>query len=222
MFLSSHARPRLALTGSAVLLTLFLAGCASDDLAMDDTFVPYAPSERYPIKYAKAPVTLQVSPKHGTLQPNQVNAVASFARQSKAGGLTPILVKRPAGGGKSVRVAQEIAGLLEQEGVPAGMIQMGTYPAAASAPVQLSYVRAYAQTKPCGEWPENLADTHKNERFTNHGCAVQSNIAAMIANPQDLVQPRTQSMGAGSAAAESVRKVTNGQAPQPRSIFDIF
>ena len=42
------------------------------------------------------------------LQPTQVNAVASFARQSLAGGLTPVMIKRPAGGGASRRSPRKL------------------------------------------------------------------------------------------------------------------
>jgi len=222
MYLHNKAKPRLLMAASAALVAFALAGCATDDLALDDTYQPYAPSERYPIEYSKAPVTIQVATTSGTLQPSQVNAIAGFARQSLAGGATPVTIRRPAGGGKSARVAQEIAGLLVQQGVPSHLIRKGTYPAGSGSPVQISYAKAYAHTKPCGEWDENLANTAQNTRYSNHGCAVQSNIAAMIADPNDIVRPRSESMGEGSASVAAVTKVTTGEAPQQRSIFDIF
>lgn len=186
---------------------MILAGCVTDDLAMDDTYVPLTPSERYPIEYAKGPMTLQVATNHGTLQPAQVNVVAGFARQSMAGGATPVTIRRPAGGGASKRVAQEIAGLLLQQGVPREMIKMTTYPAPASAPVQLAYLKSYAHTKPCGTWDVNVADTAQNHTMTNHGCAVQANIAAMIADPEDIVTPNPVSPTPATASTKAIRRL---------------
>lgn len=188
-----------------------LAGCAHDDLALDDTYVPLSPEERYPIEYAKGPITLEVASSHGTLQPSQANAVARFARQSLAGGLTPVMIKRPAGGGKSARVAEEVAGLMLQQGVPREMIRMGTYPAPASAPVRLAYVKSYAHTKPCGEWTMDGADSARNTRMPNHGCAVQSNIAAMLANPEDAVAPQPASPVPAANGSAAIKKISDGQ-----------
>jgi pilus assembly protein CpaD len=44
-----------------------------------------------------------------------------------------------------------------------------------------------ATVEGCGEWSENLADSEDNTMAANHGCAVQSNIAAMAAYPSDLI-----------------------------------
>lgn len=50
--------------------------------------------------------------------------------------------------------------------------------------------RAYAVTKECGAWPEDLAETGSNQPFTNFGCAHQQNIAAVVSRPEDLERPR--------------------------------
>ena len=50
-----------------------------------------------------------------------------------------------------------------------------------------------AKVEDCGDWSESVANTETNEMMPNHGCAVQANIAAMAAYPQDLVHPRRQS-----------------------------
>ena len=60
-----------------------------------------------------------------------------------------------------------------------------------SAPVRLAFFAITAQTGPCGEWPEDLVvNTMENKNYQNFGCASQANLAAQIANPMDLVQPR--------------------------------
>jgi type IV pilus biogenesis protein CpaD/CtpE len=55
-------------------------------------------------------------------------------------------------------------------------------------PIKVS--RGKASVENCGEWPHNLADSASNELHENHGCAVQSNIAAMAAYPSDFAGKR--------------------------------
>jgi pilus assembly protein CpaD len=56
--------------------------------------------------------------------------------------------------------------------------------------VDVSYIAYTAHTDSCGDWSENLAFTLDNATPKNFGCSVQHNIAAMVADPRDLVQPR--------------------------------
>lgn len=63
-----------------------------------------------------------------------------------------------------------------------------------AAPVRLSYQAVTASAGPCGQWPEDLvANTEQNENYQDFGCSLQSNLAAMIANPLDLLGPRQMS-----------------------------
>jgi len=50
-------------------------------------------------------------------------------------------------------------------------------------------VRAVVPT--CGTAWTNLARTGSNAGQANFGCAVNANLAAQIANPRDIVTPRT-------------------------------
>jgi pilus assembly protein CpaD len=203
-FFSNRKSLRTTAHGSlALIAAIGLTGCAIAPSALDDSYVPMNGSEKYPIEVAKGPVTLEVSSKHGTLQPNQINAVSAFARSAMGNGFTGLTLRRPAGGGQSARVASEVASLIQQMGMPASKIHMATYPAGGSSPVQISYVRTYAKTKECGNWDENLADTGSNDSMLNHGCTVQANIAAMVINPEVFVvpAPETPAMAASRMTA---------------------
>ena len=64
------------------------------------------------------------------------------------------------------------------------------------AAIRLNYPRISAVAGPCGVWPEDLGSSSKNKgyfenkQYYNFGCAYQRNMAAMVDNPSDLVQPR--------------------------------
>jgi len=55
--------------------------------------------------------------------------------------------------------------------------------------VDVSYITYAAHTDSCGDWSENLAFTGDNLTPKNFGCSVQHNIAAMVADPRDLLGP---------------------------------
>ena len=55
--------------------------------------------------------------------------------------------------------------------------------------VDVSYIAYVARAQPCGDWSEDEAFTQENHTSANFGCSVQHNIAAMVADPRDLLGP---------------------------------
>jgi len=188
---------------------LWIASCSADDALLDDrVHVPISGPANYPITLVKGPQTLDVSSSQGTLQPTQINAVAGFVHQAMQAGVTPMTVSRPSGGGNSARVASEVASLMVAQGVRHENVRFVIYPGSATAPVHISYISVYAKTKKCGDWSEDLTATSQNAPWKNEGCAVQSNIAAMIADPETLVVPAPADL---PDAPAQVLAVTNQQ-----------
>src|SRR5882757_3215114 len=64
------------------------------------------------------------------------------------------------------------------------------------AAIRLNYPKISAVAGPCGLWPEDLGPSidnkswFDNKPYYNFGCSNQRNLAAMVDNPADLVQPR--------------------------------
>ena len=81
----------------------------------------------------------------------------------------------------------------------------------ASAPIRLSYLRYVAEAPECGHWPTNLAEDYRNLPYPNFGCAQQHNLAAQIANPADLLGPRTMEPADPGAPRGRVRQVPPGR-----------
>jgi pilus assembly protein CpaD len=94
---------------------------------------------------------------------------------------------------------REIRALLAAAGVPSrGIVVRRYHPddPRTFATIRLSYPKISAVAGPCGLWPEDIGPSIKNrsyfenKSYFNFGCAYQRNMAAMIDNPSDLVQPR--------------------------------
>ena len=80
-------------------------------------------------------------------------------------------------------------------------------PAQASEAYPLQAMRGKGHE--CGNWPEDLTETPQNTRYVNHGCAVQANIAAEIADPNTIYRPHAADLPMGSTAATAVRNMNS-------------
>lgn len=198
MLKSAFSRSSASLLLVAAAFTL--AGCKAEDVALED-FNPHdTAAERYPIKVVQAPIKMGLATKSDTLQPSQINAVASFARSAKS----KIRIAYPSGSPHGRAMASEVGQLLVQQGVSPGMITAASYPGGASAPVQVSYTRSVAVTKECGDWSEDLGMQSSNTTYTNFGCAMQHNTAAQVANPDDFVRPHAMDPVIASSRANAL------------------
>lgn len=75
-------------------------------------------------------------------------------------------------------------GMLVTPGAPAtaGMVQPGS--------VRVVVARRRAEVPGCPNWNRPASPDYSNRSMSNFGCAVNSNIAAMVANPEDLLHGR--------------------------------
>jgi pilus assembly protein CpaD len=193
--LKINGKTATAKLGSVLALcsSVLLTACNMSDAELENNPNSVAHYDRYPIRVEKAPVKIGVSGNAGTLRPEQIDAVVNFAQDARTNADSKIAIKWPAGSRQSRQVAADIARLMVDEGVPEAMIVPASYPGSASSPVQISYLRKVAVTKECGDWSDNIASNQANTPYRNYGCAVQNNIAAMVANPEDFERPRAMS-----------------------------
>lgn len=73
-------------------------------------------------------------------------------------------------------------GILVQEGAPvtSGYVQPGN--------IRVVLTRSSASVPGCPDWSASSDMNYNNATNPNYGCAINSNLAAMIANPEDLIK----------------------------------
>lgn len=78
-------------------------------------------------------------------------------------------------------------------GVSANAIQAAPYEASGQnrAPVSIRFARLEAVIPKCGTNWASITETANNEAHPNFGCATNANLAAMVADPADLIEPGT-------------------------------
>jgi pilus assembly protein CpaD len=77
--------------------------------------------------------------------------------------------------------------------------------------VDISYISYSAKADACGDWSEDLSFTAENQTAKNFGCSIQHNIAAMVADPRDLVSPRPFETADGNRAATVISDYEQGK-----------
>jgi pilus assembly protein CpaD len=179
-----------------------LVACSADRAVTGSTY-PHDYRQRHAIMLAEGTRTLDVfvNAAHG-LDPRQREDVVAFAVEYRRYGQGPLTAQVPAGSGAEIgahRTLEAIREALDVGGVPGGLLSISTYlvadPRAASA-IRLSFPRLKAKVAgKCGLWPQdlgvsNLRSDLNNEPYWNQGCALQSNVAAQVADPVDLVRGR--------------------------------
>jgi pilus assembly protein CpaD len=179
-------------------ISTLLASCANRD-GIKTSALPDDYRTRHPIVVGEGEKTIDIPIAAGDqgLTRGQSEVIAGFAsdytRSSK--GIVRIITPQGAtNSGAAAAAASDVRRLLVRMGVPKNHILQTGYPAAdygAAAPIRLSYVAITAQVGPCGEWPADLTvNTIENKNYHNFGCASQRNLAAQIADPNDLLGPR--------------------------------
>lgn len=93
----------------------------------------------------------------------------------------------------AVTAAAQTREILHAEGLDWQQIVGGNYRADGQnkPPVILSFRKYIATANNCNASQQNLAINFSNKPSANFGCAVATNMAAMIADPYDLVDPKS-------------------------------
>jgi pilus assembly protein CpaD len=202
----------------------WLAGCKTTETA-DTIPYPYDHKQRHPITLQEGVRTVElfVGRKRSGLTPSQRFTVGSFAQnwhRDAAGGIEIRIPAGTAGDRAATETVAEIQGLLVSGGVPAGGIVVRPRPADPSqlVPIVLTYPRITAAAGPCGRWPNDLGpgagiEYDTNLPYWNLGCSMQRNLAAMVEEPADLVQPRGESPAYTARRSVMLEKYRKGEDP---------
>ncbi len=191
------------IAGALVGLAVALGACTHTN-ELSTASVPNDYRLRHPIAIQEADqsVVIFVGHARGGLSASQRADVVGLAQTWLGEGTAAIVADVPVGTPNARAAAEtyrEIQALLAAAGVPPRGITVRQYhpeDPRQMAAIRLSYPKISAIAGPCGLWPEDIGPSienkgyFENKPYYNFGCAYQRNMAAMIDNPSDLVQPR--------------------------------
>jgi pilus assembly protein CpaD len=131
----------------------------------------------------RADYAFDLAAPDGSLGPSEAARLDAWFRSLELGYGDTIYVQGPYAYGARDDVARVAGtyGLLVADGAPvtAGMVQPGT--------VRVVVARTRASVPNCPNWSRAAQPDFGQKSSANYGCALNGNLAAMVANPQDLV-----------------------------------
>jgi pilus assembly protein CpaD len=205
-------------------VTAMLAGCYTPREVT--ATIPTDYRQRHPIAIKEGERTVQifVGSKRGGLTPTQRAEVLAFAGAWKREATGGIIIDLPSGTANELAAKEtmrEIRSILTAAGVPPRGVDVHPYQPAddrALATIKLNYPRMQAQAGPCGLWPHDIGPSAdpayaENRPYWNLGCASQRNLASMVDNPADLVQPRGETPPYEPRRTFAVDKYRKGESP---------
>ena len=216
-------RAALRTAGALVGLALALGACTHTDDALTAS-VPDDYRLRHPIVVQEADrsVVIFIGHARGGLSASQRADVIGLAQIWLREGTGAINADLPVDTPNARAAAdsfREIQAMLSAAGVPPRGIVVHQYhpeDPRQMAAIRLNYPKISAVAGPCGLWPEDLGSSIKNKSYFenksyyNFGCAYQRNMAAMVDNPSDLVQPRSETPPYTTRRSEAFEKYRRG------------
>lgn len=214
----------VAVAGVAALL----GACRSERVATTGSLYPIDYRARHPIVLTDGVRSLDVFVTGtGHIDPRQAADIDAFILEFRRYGRGTIVLDMPRGVAPGTGMAVERMGaairrLGADGGVPASRFTVTGYAVAnpgLAAPLRLSFQRMEAKVaSQCGTWPQDLgvgdpAFNGRNEPHWNLGCATQTNVAAQIADPVDLVRGRPEGRIDTIRRTGDIMKIRDGKDP---------
>jgi pilus assembly protein CpaD len=204
-----------------VALSVVMAGCEHDQIGPQVAgWQLVDPEQRHPILVSRQPAVLNLHVASGSegLTPSQRSRVIDFIEHSRAGdaGNSRFVIAAPAGSANedaAMSAADDARRLMLASGYSETSIATDAYHAdSRNAPLRISYMRYVAEAPDCGQdWSENLARTYQNTPYPDFACSNQRNLAVMVANPADLLGPRTMTSRDANRRDDMYGKYVKGQ-----------
>jgi pilus assembly protein CpaD len=215
----------LCLLGALAGLSVVLGACNFTSGEVVTGSIPDDYRQRHPIAVQEAnrSVVVFVGHARGGLSAPQRADVLGLAQTWVREGTGAIVADVPVDTPNARAAASaysEIRSLLAAGGVPPRGITLHHYhpdDPRTLATIRLSYPRIAAVAGPCGMWPDDLGPSllnrgySENKPYYNFGCASQRNLAAMIDNPADLEQPRSETAAYTVRRSEAFEKYRKGE-----------
>jgi pilus assembly protein CpaD len=221
-FLDRSRSVRLA--GLIIGLATALSACTHTDDHVATASIPEDYRQRHPIAVEEGNQSMVVFVGRGrggltASQRAEVMGLGASWMHEGTGAITADVPVNTPNAHAAADSLHEIQALLAAAGVPPhGLVVHNYHPDDPKfmPPIRLTYPRLKAVAGPCGLWPEDIGPSIKNKgyydnrSYYNFGCAYQRNMAAMIDDPADLEQPRSETPPYTIRRSEGFEKYRKG------------
>lgn len=194
--MAKHKHHLVAVT--ALALSLGLAGCAgtgSVNRSVDSIHQPVVGQSHY---------TLDLVTADGGLPMSEQQRLSDWLGSMRVGYGDRLSIDDPApysNGNAHQAISDTVgkSGILVSAGAPItqGQVAPGT--------VRVVMTRTVAEVPGCPDWSSRSTTDFSSGTSANYGCSVNSNIAAMVADPTDLIQGKSLSSQDPRSASKAIK-----------------
>lgn len=171
------------------IMASLLAACASPQPSFGPTVL------RNPIKVTESVERLELYTRADGLELSARDkfAVGQFLEGYRASGDGPLYINMPSSGQSHLGAQQAetmVTTLMAQSGINMAALQTGQYQVAENtpAPVIVSYRTLRAIPQDC-RFMDDISRTYTNQVTQSFGCSASANLAAMVADPRQFLEP---------------------------------
>jgi pilus assembly protein CpaD len=185
----------LAMLGLVASLAACGSGGANSNRSLDSVHQPVVSNEVY---------SFDVATISGELPPSEQGKLGGWLDAMGVAYGDRIAIEDPSLYGKGAATAQ-IRAMIERRGLLVSDAVPVTAGAVASGNLRVTITRATARVPGCPNWDTKSSSSDKNATSSNYGCASNSNLAAMVADPNDLIKGAGASSNDPAAATKPIR-----------------
>lgn len=208
---------KITIVGLTAAVALSLGACAGNQNGSGSAAGPVdiAPLSNYEVAVTETEEVLEIKPTGWMLDSATKRALDGFARTYVTRGNGMIMMTAPAGSENAdmaYQTATAVRSFLRERGVNDAMIMAEMVDATGqSMPgITLKFASSEATAPDCGGF-DDMTKSYHNTTSRNFGCATAANMAAMIANPRDLVEPREFEAGRADRTTLGTEMYTAGE-----------
>lgn len=166
-----------AAIAAAAVLTLSGCGNMASNRSLESVHQPVVSRNNY---------TLDLDAAGGSLPQQEQRRLAEWFQAMDLGYGDRVSIDDPSG--RNVVVKSAIEAAASRHGLLVNDIAPVTTGEIAPGAVRVVVTRSTAEVPGCPDWKTKLEMNYRNATSSNYGCAVNANVASMVANKEDLVR----------------------------------
>lgn len=175
----THAMHTRSTLLSALLLPALLAGCAggTQNRGLESVHQPVVSRSDY---------LLDLGTAGDRLATGEAQRLTGWLSSMRLGYGDRVAIDDPSGNALSAR--EQIAGVVASYGLLLSEDAPVTSAAVSPGTLRVVVSRMHASVPGCADWSRNPSHDFDQHTSSNYGCATNTNLAAMVASPGDLVR----------------------------------
>lgn len=176
-------------------LSVTLAACSTENRGVESVHQPVVSKSNY---------VLDVDTGYDGLGPNEASRVSGWFESLRLGYGDHVSVD--ASGGSSAAAREAVGDIAARYGLLIDPTAPVTNGEIGPGKVRVVVSRTSANVPNCPDWSDRAGNDFDTNLMSNFGCGVNSNLAAMVANPEDLIYgQRATGANDASTAAKAIK-----------------